>query len=184
MKKIKVNPVMVNQKELKRIKASGVSEDTNEIKTFIIIVVVITILIGLIYGLTELLKKDNNIEDAIVAGKINYDRVSIGTMLNRPYDEYYVIIYDSSSNEAIINSTLISQYTSKSNEDNYLKIYFCDLGNKINNDFYNVNEDNVSNPNAKTIEELDLGDLTLIKVKNGKIVNYVEGYDKIEKILK
>ena len=35
---------------------------------------------------TEIQKKEE-----IKAGEINYDKVSVGTILNRPYDEYYVL---------------------------------------------------------------------------------------------
>ena len=53
MKKIKRS-----ERNIKGIKASGVTESDNDIKSFIILIVVIAILIGVIYGLTELLKKN------------------------------------------------------------------------------------------------------------------------------
>ena len=182
MKKAKINPIMAESKRLKGIKTSGDSDD-NEIKSFIIIVIVIILIVGIIYGLSELLKKKDVKEEEKITGKINYDRISIGTLLNRPYDEYYVLIYNSNDNKSIIYSNLMSQYMSKKSQEGYIKIYYCDLDNKINNIYYNVNEDNISNPKAEKISELDLGDLTLIKVKKGKIVNYYEDYEKIKSIL-
>ena len=183
MKKVKTNPLMMEQKRIKGLNAKG-SDNENEIKTFIIIVLVISVLVGGIYALTEVLKKDENTKEETVAGKINYDRISIGMLLNRPYGEYYVMIYDVNDSESILYSTLMSKYMNNKSDSEYIKIYYCDLGNKINSKYYNVNNDNKSNPNAKDISELDLGNLTLIKVKNGKIVSYIEDYDKIAEILK
>ena len=47
-----------------------------------------------------------------------------------------------------------------------------------------VNNDNKSNPNAKSIDDIDLGDITLIKVKNGEIVSYIEDIEQIKTELK
>lgn len=182
-RRITENPLM-SEKKVKSIKMGNNSDD-NEIKSFIIIVLVITLLIGVIYACTELLKKDNKKDDTdIVAGKINYDKISLGELLNRPYDEYYALIYNSQDSNSILYSTLLSMYKQKSSEDNYIKIYYIDLENQLNNKYYNKNNDNISNPKAEKIADLDLGDLTLIRIKNKKIVDYIEGYESIKKILK
>ena len=184
MKKIKKNPYVKNVRNIKGIK-SGATNNDNEIKSFIILILAIAVLIGAIYGITELLKKDKVAETEKEAVKINYDMTSVGSLLNRPYDEYYVMIYDSNNPESIIYSTLLGNYIgNNSSKDDFIKVYYCDLSNKLNEQYYNVGNDNKSNPNAKSIKELDLGDLTLIKVKKGKIVNYLEDYNKIEELLK
>ena len=176
--KKKINPLM---KESKRIKSINVgSDDENVIRKFIIITVVIVVLITGVYFLTEL-TKNNNASTNTATGAIDYDIVSIGTLLNRPESEYYVMIYDKENEDSMLYSALITNYY---NLTDHTKIYFCDLGNKLNKSYYNVNNDNKSNPNAQSIKELDLGDLTLIKVKNGKIVQYVETYEQIKNILK
>lgn len=45
---------------------------------------------------------------------------------------------------------------------------------------YHVGEGGITNPDAKTISDLALGDLTLIKVTDGEIVEYHEGLDAIK----
>ena len=102
-------------------------------------------------------------------------------LLNRPEKEYYVLIYDKEDSDAVLYSSTMNSYSSKKDG---LKIYYCDLGNKLNREYYNINNDNKSNPNAKSIKELDLGDLTLIKVEKGKITKYIEKYDSIKNELK
>ena len=70
----------------------------------------------------------------------------------------------------------------KENED-ALKVYFIDLNNELNRKYYNVNNDNISNKSAKSISELDLGDITLIKILNKEINDYIDDITNIEKIL-
>ncbi len=181
--KLKENPIMVDQKKVKNIKIDN-SEDTNEIKSFIIIVVVIAVVIGVIYGLTEIFKKDELPKDEVVAGTIDYDKVAVGTILNRPYDKYYVIVYNSDDEKAVLYSTILTKYMQDSKEKDYVKIYYCDLKNKLNNDYYNKNNDGKSNPKAQFVEEFNFGDLTLLKIEKGKITKYIEDLDSIKEILK
>lgn len=182
-KKQKINPIVKEQKELKKIKVnnSNIDDDTNIIKKLVVIVVVIAVLIGIVYVVTELVTKDAEEETTITEGEINYDKTSVGMILNRPYDEYYVMVYNAEDADAVLYSTILTKYM---NEEDSTKIYFCDLNNKLNSSYYNVDKDNKSNPDAKSVEDFDFGDLTLIKVKKGKIVKYVEDLDTIRKILK
>lgn len=178
------NPIMTDKKNIKGMNIKDISEDSVEIKSFIIIVVVISVLIGAIYGLTELIKKEPAEEEKITAGTINYDKLTVGTLLNRPYEEYYVLVYNSEDNNAVLYSTILSKYTQKNDKKDYIKIYYCDLANSLNAKYYNVGEDDKSNPNAKNIEELDFGKVTLLKIKNGKINMYFEDISKIKETLK
>ena len=180
---LKENPIMVDQKKVKNIKVDN-SEDTNEIKTFIIIVVVIAVVIGIIYGLTEIFKKDEVPTDDVVAGSVDYDKTAVGMILNRPYDKYYVMVYNSEDDKAVLYSTILTKYTQNSEDKDYVKIYFCDLNNKLNSSYYNKNNDDKSNPKAKTVEDFDFGSLTLLKIEKGKITKYIEDLDSIKEILK
>jgi len=130
-KKVKENPIMVNQKDIKGVKFKGDSGEQNEIKAFIILVIIIAVIIGVIYGLTELIKKDEDSnKDGVVTGTINYDITSVGTILNRPYDEYYVLVYDVEDSKAILYSTILSKYTQNSSSEEYIKIYQTNLRNE------------------------------------------------------
>jgi len=182
-KKSRENQVIMEEKKIKWLKIKDTTEDENEIKAFIIIIAVIAILVGAIYGLTELLKKDEVAADNTSIGEINYDIVSVGTLLNRPYDEYYVLVYNSDDSKAMLYTALLNRYIQNTNDKDYVKIYHCDLKNKLNSNYYNVNNDNKSNANVTKTEEFDFSDLTLIKVNNGKITKYIEKYEKIKEIL-
>ena len=183
-KKMKENPMFKNSNKKVRGLGGGATEEENEVKRFIIIVIIIGLFVGVIYGLTEIFKKDEEKkEEEKQEITISYDKLTVGTLLNRPYDEYYVLAYDGDANKAVEYSAILSQYKSKSSEKDYVKIYFLDLSNGLNKKYYNVNEDNKSNPNAKKIEGLDFGDLTLLYINDGKIKEYIEDYKTIQKKL-
>ncbi len=156
------------------------TEEQKEIQKFIIIIIVLVLVIGAIYFLTDKFVEQGNSNNT-TTGEINYDKATIGTLLNRPYDEYYAMIYSSNSTEASYYNSIKNNYSSK---DDGLKIYYIDLDNELNKKYYNVNNDNKSNPSAKSIDEINLGDITLIKVKNGEIVSYIEDIEQIKTELK
>ncbi len=186
--KLKENPMMMSRKARRMNKGLSVAtEDEMDIKSFIIILVVIVLIIVGIYFVTSHIQKKNEVEELeVTAGEIDYEITSVGTILNRPYDEYYVLVYDSKDSAAVKYSGLMARYSEKSNLGlkDYIKIYYCDLDNALNKPYYNVNNDNKSNPKATKVQDFDFGDLTLLKIKDGKITNYIEDYKTIQEKLK
>lgn len=168
----------IDKRIKKETRFSNLNDEQKEIIRFGIIVLVIIAFVGIVYGVSKLLIKEEEEKMTmnVTPGAINYDIVSVGTMFNRPYDEYYVIVYDSTKNEAIYYSSLINSYTSK---DKSLKVYLCDLDTKFNQEYYVGNDK--SNKNAKSIEDLAFGDFSLIKIKNGKITKYLESVEDLKK---
>ena len=166
----------LNDKLIKKNLAKYENDDASEIKRFVFILLGVILMIVIVYGVTKVLVKDETkFSDEVVSGEINYDITSIGTMFNKLDSEYYVMIYDQESTDAVYYSTLINKYSSKKDA---LKVYFCDLGNSLNKSYYH--KDTKSNPNAKGIEDLSLNDLTLLKISKGKIVKYIESVDNIK----
>lgn len=168
-------------KEKKKSVINYKSEEQKEIIKFVIILLVIVVVVVGIYFFTRNFVtkeaiKDNNTETTPVT--INYDVTIVGSMLNRPYDEYYVLAYESDSVSVNKYQAVYSSYANKEKKD---KLYYIDLSNHLNSSYYNKND---TNPNATSIDELKFGDFTLIKVKKGKIVKYLEDYDEIKKELK
>lgn len=173
-----INNKKMEKKIKKETKWRNLTDEQREVIRFVLIIVIIIIFVLGVYGISKLLIKDKEevMTNKVTPGAINYDLVSVGTMFNRPIDEYYVIIYDSSKNESIYYSGLINKYTE---ENKALKVYLCDLDNKLNQKYY-VGEGK-SNPKAKDINDLALGDFTLVKIKNGKIVKYIETVEGLQK---
>lgn len=154
-------------------------DDENEIKRFILIVVGIVVILFCIYGLTNILNKEET--EPIKSVNINYDILSVGTIFNAPYDNYYVLIYDSKSDNASIYSSILDNLKGK---DDVKKVYFVDLNNKINGNYYNKDNNGKSNPKATSVSEFNFGELTLLEIKNKKIVSYKENIDEISKLVK
>lgn len=155
------------------------TDDEKLVVKFIVVLIIISLIaVGFYFISKNIVKnRDDNIVESNVT--IAYDKVNVGMIFNRPYDEYFVMVYDSSDNDAMIYSSLISKYSQK--EDS-LKIYYCDLSNKLNKEF--VSSDGTTNSNAKSVSEFKFGQVTLIKVRNGKIVSYIENIDTIKSALK
>lgn len=155
------------------------TDDEKLVVKFIVVLIIISLIaVGFYFISKNIVKnRDDNIVESNVT--ISYDKVNVGMIFNRPYDEYFVMVYDSSDNDAMIYSSLISKYSQK--EDS-LKIYYCDLSNKLNKEF--VSSDGTTNSNAKSVSEFKFGQVTLIKVRNGKIVSYIENIDTIKSALK
>ena len=59
-------------------------------------------------------------------------------------------------------------------------VYTIDLSNELNKSYYDA--ENV-NTKATKVSEMKVGDITLVKVKNGKIDKYIVDYAKMEKEL-
>jgi len=158
--------------------------EQKEIKSLIIVIIVVVLCVGGVYLLTrafvtkDLFGSDSTTDEEVTAGTINYDVAIMGQILNRPYDEYYVAIYNSSEGDYISDmATLVYSYK---NLDKHLHIYVVDLSNELNADFYDP--ENV-NTKATKVSEMKVGDITLLKIKNGKINKYIVDLDKMKKEL-
>ena len=67
--------------------------------------------------------------------------------------------------------------TIKKNET-AIKVYTADLSNELNKKYYD--KDNI---NTSSLETLKLGDITLLKISNGKIISALTEEADIEKAL-
>ena len=168
-----------NKNKVKEIKY--VSDEAHEIKRMIIILVGVVIAILGIYFLSQVIvnKRDASTNETNTsATEINYSIVNVGMILNRPYTNYYVVAYNSESLKAAEYSMIITKYQ---NKEDSIKVYFCDLSNSLNKDY--VAQDGKTNKNAKNINDLRFGEITLLKINNGQITSYIEDFDEIKKVL-
>ncbi len=156
-----------------------VTEEQKEIKKFFGVLIILVILIFGVYFISKVLIKTEVDDLSYEIGEVATDKVIVGTMLTAPEKEYYVLAYDSTDDLAETYTMLTTYY--KSNSENPIKIYYLDLNNVFNQKYY-VKEN--SNPKATKIADLKIKNGTLIKVKNGKITEYIENKDQIKTKLK
>lgn len=167
-------------------------EQQEMIKFLIILVIVIVCVVGIYFFtrafVTKDLKKEEETKE-VTPGSINYNNTLVGSMLNRPYDAYYVLVYDMKSVSAGKYEAIYNKYSNAANDvekelankdKNKIKIYCVDLSNKLNESYKATDK---SNPDAKTIDELQFGEITLVKVEKGNITKYIENKEEIEKEL-
>lgn len=158
--------------------------ESDEIFSLVTVILVVVLIVGGLYLATrafvtkDLFKKKEQEVEQVTPGTVQYDVIIMGQLLNRPYDEYYVAIYDAAEGDYILDMmTLVSSYN---NQSKHKHIYTVDLSNKLNADYYDPSNVNLD---AKKVEDIKVGDITLIKVKKGAIVKYIVDYAKMEKEL-
>ncbi|NMA50559.1 MAG: hypothetical protein GX951_01750 [Mollicutes bacterium] len=144
-------------------------------RSILILVIMIIIIIG-IYFLSAFLVDKRSKENKISATKINYDVTLVGTILNRPYDEYYVLVYNKKEENANYYNQLFDAYKEK---EDAIKIYYCDLSNKLNEDYVS----DKSNKNIISSEDFKFKGTTLLKIKDGKVISFIEDNSTIETLL-
>lgn len=175
MNKKKLNDKIKRDRKLRN--EAYASDDAKEIRRFAFILIGLIVIILIVYGVTAFFKKDNSIGDkTVTAGSINYDVVTVGTMLNKKDSEYYVLLYDDENNNASYYNTLSSMY---SNKEKAKKVYHCNLGNALNSKYY-VGKNGTSNPKATSVNDFQFGEVTLLKINNGKVTKYLETVDTIK----
>ena len=175
----------VKKSNIKKNKINYVTtEETNELKKFLIVIVVVLLCVGGIYLVTrafvtkDLFKDEEPTTEEVTPVVPNYDIAIMGTMLNRPEDTYYVVIYNTVEGDYVADmSALVSSYNAK---EGHKHIYTVDLSDYMNQSYYDPENVNVK---AKTLEEVKVGDITLIKVKKGKIDKYIVDLAKMKKEL-
>ena len=172
---------MAKKVKAKRInKGNYQSEDQNEAKRFIIILAIIIIVIVGVYFFTrifvskDLLNKETN---TTTPGSINYNVTLIGAMLNKPEDDYFVMLYDSKKSDAVYYNGLVNNYVQ---DENALKIYIADIANELNKSYVGESE----NIKVTNIEDFKIANPALLKIKDSKIVNVYSTKDEMVEALK
>ncbi len=157
--------------------------ETKTVKQFIIILLIVVVIAGAIYLFTtKVVNKDDGSNNNSTNENTTYidpTKAIVGTMLNKGTDEYYVLIYDSTSEDASSYARLLTTYSSGKNVKATYKV---DLSNPLNSKY--VATDDKTNPTASNLNDLRFGKITLLKVKNNKITNAYESVDTIKKELK
>lgn len=173
MKKAKL--VKNNKKQVKQIE-----KDSYSLKSFLLIILVLVIILGIFYFITTLVAKpvnptDNN--DGVTI--IDETKITLGNILNRKEKEYYVLATKENNNTQANYQTLYNNYINEyKKEENALTFYNVNLDDALNKNYISE-ELNVSND----LSELKVNDDILFKIKDSKIEEYFSGSKNILKKL-
>lgn len=156
-----------------------------ELSNLIKVSVIVVIFILFVYVLTALITakgnsnvKNNESEIEEASTKIDYDQTIIGSMFDLDYKDYYVLIYKRTARNATLIKNVLTTYKGK---ENSIKIFYVDLDDALNKNYYSEDE---SNKNAKDATEIKVKDYALIRFKNNKISEYYETLEEINTKLK
>ena len=181
MREVKVEKKKAAKNNHKYESAKVQTEEQKEMTRFFIVLLIVVLMVTCIYFLTRIfvtkdLGKKNNTTDTeeVIEGSVNYNVASVGQILNRPYDTYYVMVYDAGGEYAYDVSTILSMY---SLNEKAKHVYRVDLSNYLNKEFYDKENENV---NATSVDEFKFGDITLLYIKNGKVAKYITDLSKIK----
>ena len=161
----------MKSKKLKSINYE--SNDTKEIKSLIIITMVVVVIAVGLFFLTNYLNNKKTSNNT----KIDYDTCIVGNMFNRPYNEYYVFLYSSTDKNASTYKGLITSYKDK---DDALKIYYVDMNDKFNAAYLSE----ASNKKPTDVNEIKIKESALILIKDGKVEKYYESLEDYKNTLK
>lgn len=148
-------------------------------KTFLIITACVVGFVLLMFVFTKIKTGEWNLftkENSVTySAEIQDVKILCGSVLNRTESEYYVLAYEMKKDSASLYETIVEQYNSSKDK---IKVYKLDLGNSRNNicksDTLNLTND---------VTNLKLTIPSLIKIRNGQIVENYQDYDTIKNIL-
>lgn len=156
---------------MKRIETNA----SQESKKMIIILAVLIVILVIFYLIA-----------AIVTGKIDlnkneepeiqYSEILAGSTFKQNDTEYVVLYYDFTNENASDYTSLVSTFT---NNESNPTLYTVDLSRKFNSAYIKTDEESV-NKNPTKATDLKLTNPTLIKIKDQKVIDYIEGYDQIK----
>lgn len=147
---------------------------TQSTKTIIITLLVVLIIVLLFYLMTVIInnknRRLNTKEKEKKEAVIQYREILGDDTFTMNDKDYYVVFYDFESPDAVYIDYLVDQYAETGGS-----IYTVDLSKKFNSKF--LSEE--TNSKAKKAGELKVKHATLIEIKDGKNVKYVEGNEDI-----
>jgi len=174
--------LLKNMKKEKKLRNTHVEDNDNLIGRFIgtifgvlLVLVLGYLLVGIFITKTIKLGKDKEETTEVT---IDNSTILLGNIFSQKESEYMVIVYDINNKEDKTLENWINYYESKNSD---VTIYKVDSKNKMNSKYIGEKE----NENAPTsLEDLKVLDPTIIKIKDGQVIEYYEGESSVKSMLK
>ncbi len=173
---------MANKKNKKKEikKEEVVTSDVSLKNTIVLILCVIVVFMGFYLFTLNMTKdsKSNSSTEDTGEVEISDDTILLGQSLSVRDDDYYVLFYDFSDEDN--SSKYYNLFLDYKNKENAMPIYRVDIGSGFNKKYVTEEE---SNKNPSTVEEFLINGITLMKISNHGVVQYVEGEEDITNTL-
>ena len=171
-----LNDTRRNRKMNRRYNES-LNEESSPKKAIITLVVVLVVFFS-VYFIAMLITGEIKLgtePKEEVPEEIQYQEIIVGKMFNRPESSYLVLLGSFTDYDTTLLMQDADRYMSTNDDADY--VYYVDLDKGFNKGHHSEEE---SNPKAQTLEELMVKNPTLVRIQDGKIVDYIEGKDEIE----
>lgn len=157
-----------------------IEKDSYSLKTFLLIILVLVIILGIFYFITTLVVKPVNPTDNDNGVTIiDETKITLNNLLNRKEKEYYVLATKENNNTQANYQTLYNNYiTEYKKQEGALTFYNINLDDALNKGYIS-DKLNISND----LSELKVNDDILFKIKDNKIEEYFAGSKNILKQL-
>ena len=169
--------IRYKKQKRERNKKEEITKD-DQIKSIIKTVAIVLVFIGIMYLMMLGLEKLGVFEMGYTAPshetEFSYEYIKVGTVFNRSDSTYYVL-FDDYSNNISSNTYLDNTISSKLDSP----VYKVDMSKGQNAKYKGENP----NKDAKEPSELQINDITLIRINNGRIDMYLTGSEEIEEFV-
>ena len=157
-----------------------IEKDSYSLKTFLLIILVLVIILGIFYLITTLVVKPVNPTDNDNGVTIiDETKITLNNLLNRKEKEYYVLATKQNNNAQANYQTLYNNYINEyKKQEGVLTFYNVNLDDALNKGYIS-DKLNISND----LSELKVNDDILFKIKDNKIEEYFAGSKNILKQL-
>lgn len=172
---------MKKAKLVKNNKKQEIMEkDSYSLKSFLLIILVLVIILGIFYFITTLVVKPVNPTDNDNGVTIiDETKITLNNLLNRKEKEYYVLATKENNNTQANYQTLYNNYINEyKKQEEALTFYNINLDDALNKGYIS-DKLNISND----LSELKVNDDILFKIKDNKIEEYFVGSKDILKQL-
>ena len=157
-----------------------IEKDSYSLKSFLLIILVLVIILGIFYLITTLVVKPVNPTDNDNGVTIiDETKITLNNLLNRKEKEYYVLATKQNNNAQANYQTLYNNYINEYKKlEESLTFYNVNLDDALNkgyiSDKLNISDD---------LSELKVNEDILFKIKDNKIEEYFAGSKNILKQL-
>lgn len=153
-----------------------IEKDSYSLKSFLLIILVLVIILGIFYFITTLVVKPVNPTDNDNGVTIiDETKITLNNLLNRKEKEYYVLATKQNNNKEANYQTLYNNYINEyKKQENALTFYNINLDDALNKGYIS-DKLNISND----LSELKVNDDILFKIKDNKIEEYFAGSKNI-----
>lgn len=140
--------------------------------------VIVIACFAIIYFVTAFINGEfSNKEEEQEEVEIQNEEILMGETFEKSDSEYMIMYYDfTDNNYSNLYAMLVETYKA---EEDALPMYTVDLSTNFSKK-YMVKEGESSNKNPTSLSNLKISGATLIRIKDKKVINYIEGKDNIK----